>query len=406
MGLFRYKARDRVGELVIGKLEGEDEASIIGQLDRLGYTVIEVALQGNLPFSIKEFTESFKHINRQEVNIFTRQLATLVRAGLALAPSLTTICDQTVNKKFKILLEDIQQAVQSGISFSEALSQHPKIFSELFVSMVEVGEAGGMLDVVLDRLAVLGVQEQETTSRVKAALIYPIVLVVIALVVVNFMIIGVLPKFVMVFSASGAELPIPTRIVLGLSWVMRKLWFVIIIVFALISALFKKYISRPEGKFKFHAALLKLPIFGKLYVKIQISRFARTLSALTSSGITLLQGLVVVEKTIGNLVMRRAIQNIRLSITEGHSLVDQFKASGFFTPMVVQMVATGEKTGKLDKMLEEVAAFYEPEIEYTIKNLTTLLEPMMLLAMGIMVAFIALSVLLPIFKLMKVFRPG
>jgi len=405
MPIYRYKARDRIGELVIGKLEGADEAGIVANLDRLGYTVIEVTVEGKTSFSLKGFTENFKRIDRQEINIFTRQLATLIRAGLALTPSLDTICEQTVNKKFKILLEDIQQAVRRGVSFSEALSRHPKIFSELFVSMIEVGEAGGMLDVVLDRLAALGVQEQETTSRVKAALVYPVVLVVIALVVVNFMIIGVLPKFAMVFSASQAKLPLPTQIVLGLSWVMRKFWYVVIIVIGLIVIAFKGYISKPEGRFKVHVALLKLPIFGELYVKIQISRFARTLSALTSSGITLLQGLVVVEKTITNLVMRRAIQNIRLSITEGRSLVEQFKASGFFTPMVVQMVATGEKTGKLDKMLEEVAAFYEPEIEYTVKNLTTLLEPIMLLAMGIMVAFIALSVLLPIFKLMKVFRP-
>lgn len=406
MPVYRYKARDKAGELVIGKLEGDDEANIISSLDRLGYTVVEVTLQGKVPFSLKELTERFKGISRQEVNIFTRQLATLIRAGLALAPSLNTICEQTENKKFKILLEDIQQAVQAGTSFSEALAKHPKIFSELFVSMIEVGETGGLLDVVLDRLAALGVQEQETNSRIKSAMVYPIALVVIAFVVVNFMIVGVLPKFVMVFTASQATLPLPTRIVLGLSWVIRKFWFVIIIVIGLISMAFKKYISKPEGKFKFHSWLLKLPIFGKLYIKIQISRFARTLSALTSSGITLLQGLVVVEKTISNLVMRRAIQNIRLSITEGHSLVEQFKASGFFTPMVVQMIATGEKTGKLDQMLEEIAAFYEPEIEYTIKNLTTLLEPAMLLFMGAMVGFIALSVLLPIFKLMKVFRPG
>lgn len=406
MATYRYKARDKAGELVIGKLEGDDEANIISSLDRLGYTVVEVTLQGKVPFSLKELSEHFKGISRQEVNIFTRQLATLIRAGLALAPSLATICEQTENKKFKILLEDIQQAVQAGTSFSEALAQHPKIFSELFVSMIEVGETGGLLDLVLDRLAILGVQEQETNSRIKSAMVYPIALVVIAFVVVNFMIVGVLPKFVMVFSAAQAKLPLPTQIVLGLSWVIRKFWFVIIIAFGLISMAFKKYISKPEGKFRFHSWLLKLPIFGKLYIKIQISRFARTLSALTSSGITLLQGLAVVEKTISNVVMRRAIQNIRLSITEGRSLVEQFKASGFFTPMVVQMIATGEKTGKLDQMLEEIAAFYEPEIEYTIKNLTTLLEPAMLLFMGVMVGFIALSVLLPIFKLMKVFRPG
>ncbi len=406
MGTYKYKARDRIGELVTGKLDGEDEAGIIANLDRLGYTVVEIALQGAVPFSLKGFIERFKSIDKQEVNIFTRQLATLVRAGMPLAPGLTTICDQTVNKKFKAVLEDVQAAVQRGTSFSEALSQHPKVFSELFISMVQVGETGGMLDMALDRLSILGIQEQETASRIKSALVYPVVLVVIALIVVNFMIVGVLPKFVMVFSSSGAKLPLPTQIVLGISWVLRKLWYLVAIILGLIVLGIKKYISKPEGRFKVHSQLLRLPIFGKLYVKIQISRFARTLSALTTSGITLLQGLTVVEKIISNVAIRRAIQNIRVSITEGRPLAEQFKASGFFTPMVVQMIAIGEKTGKLDQMLEEIAAFYEPEIEYTVKNLTTLLEPIMLLAMGIMVGFIALSVLLPIFKLMKVFRPG
>lgn len=404
MSIYTYKARNRFGELVSGQLEGDNKESVAASLDRLGYSVTEITDKGEAGNSLKELILRFRRIDKQEIIIFTRQLATLLRTGMALSPSLATISEQTVNKKFKTVLEDIGQSVQGGLSFSEALSRHHKVFGEVFISMVQVGETGGILDKVLDRLAALGMQELETYSRVKSALIYPIVLVVIAFLVVNFLIIGVLPKFVMVFRASGASLPLPTQIVLGLSWILRKLWFFILAGFVIIGYMFKNYIKNPEGRFKFHSRILKIPIFGELYTKIQVSRFTRTLSALTSSGIPLLQGLVVVEKTISNVAIRRIIQNIRAAITEGNPLAEQFKASGFFSPMVVQMISTGEKTGKLDQTLEEVSSFYDPEIEHTLKNLTTILEPLMLLLMGGMVAFIALSVLLPIFNLIKVFR--
>ena len=406
MPLYTYKVRDRQGELVTGTLEAATEKGIIARLDRLGYSIIEVK-----PQKVSETSESgmgmferFKRLERREVILFTRQLATLLRTGTSISTSLTTICAQTTNKRFRTILEDVTQSVHSGTSFSEALSKHPKVFSELFVSMVKVGEAGGMLDTVLERVAALGTQELEMQSRIRSALIYPVVLVVVAFIVVNFLVVGVLPKFVMVFRASGAELPIPTQIVLGLSWILRKLWLPILGVLILGFVWFRGYISKEEGRFKFHSLLLKVPIFGQLYNKVQISRFARILSALISSGIPLLQALVVVEKTVTNVVIRRAIQNIRNAIAEGNPLVSQFETSGMFSPMVVQMISTGEKSGKLDQMLEDVASFYDPEIEYTIKNLTALLEPFMLLAMGIMVAFIALSVLLPIFNLIKVFR--
>jgi len=404
MPTYNYKARDRFGELSSGTLDCKDEAELVDNLDKLGYSVISVSSPDSKNFSLTGFFEQFQQIKKQEVIIFTRQLATLLRTGMALSPSLTTLCEQTVNKKFKQILEAVRESVQGGLSLSESLAKYPRIFSELFVSMVEVGETGGMLDKSLDRLAALGIQELDTQSRVKSALMYPIVLVVIAFLVVNFLVIGVLPKFVMVFKASQASLPLITKIVLGLSWSMRKLWLPILVALGLFGLWFKNYIKKPEGKFKFHSWLLKLPIFGPLYMKIQVSRFARTLSVLTSSGIPILQALMVVEKTLSNAVIRRAIQNIRNSITQGRPLLEQFKASGFFSPMVLQMVATGEKTGKLDQMLEEISAFYDPEIEYTVKNLTAILEPFMLLAMGLMVAFIALSVLLPIFNLIKVFR--
>lgn len=404
MPAYTYKARNRTGELISGSLEGEDSSSVVATLDRLGYSVIEIIPQTRLPSSITALSERFQRLGKQEVIVFTRQLATLVRSGNALSPSLTTICEQTTNKRFKLILEDIRQSVQGGLSFSQALAKYPQVFSELFVSMVEVGETGGMLDKVLDRLATLGTQELEIYSRIKSALIYPVVLVVIAFLIVNFLIVGVLPKFVMVFRASQATLPLPTQIVLGISWILRKLWFPILMALFLAALWFRGYVKKPEGKFRFHNWLLKLPIFGKLYTKIQISRFTRSLSALTSSGIPILQGLIAVEKTVTNVVIRRAIQNIRTAITEGRPLVEPFKASGLFSPMVVQMISTGEKSGKLDETLKDISTFYDPEIEFTIKNLTALLEPFMLLVMGIMVAFIALSVLLPIFNLIRVFR--
>lgn len=404
MPIYFYKARDKSGELISGEFEGEDEDGVAASLDKLGYSVIQILPQEELAFSLSGALDRLRPIKKQEVIIFTRELATLLHTGIALSPGLATICEQATAKKFKLVLEDIGKSVQSGRSFSEALSKYPEVFSELFISMVRVGETGGMLDNVLDRLANLGTQELETYSRIKAALIYPIILVIISFLVVNFLIVSILPKFVIVFRASQATLPLPTQIILGVSWTLRRLWFPILLVLGLAGFWFKKYIGTPAGKFKFHSWLLKVPIFGKLYSKVQISRFTRTLSVLTSSGIPMLQGLGVVEKTATNVVIRKAIENIRMAISEGRPMVEQFKASGLFSPMVVQMISTGEKTGELDRMLEEISAFYEPEIEYTIKNLTSLLEPLMLLGMGLVVAFIALSVLLPIFNLIKVFR--
>ena len=404
MTVYAYKARNKQGELVSGTLEAEDERGVIGSLDKQGYSVVEIASAKKQDFSLSGLVSKFKRTERREVIVFTRQLAALLRSGTALSASLNAVCDQTVDRKFKAILEDIRRSVQGGSSFSEALSKHPGVFSELFISMVEVGETGGMLDKVLERLAHLGTQELEMQAKITSALIYPVVLVVVAFIIVNFLIIGVLPKFVTVFLASQANLPLPTQLVMGLSFTLRRLWYVILLALAGGVMAFRAYIHKEEGRFKFHRWLLKVPLFGPLYSKIQVSRFARTVSTLIASGIPLLQALTVVEKTVSNLVIRREIQKIRFAISEGRPLVEQFKASGLFTPMVVQMISTGEKSGQLDQMLNDIALFYDPEIEQTITNLTALLEPFMLLTMGVMVAFIAISVLLPIFNLIKVFR--
>ena len=404
MTAFAYKAMDQQGKLVAGTLEMDSETGVASNLDRMGYTILEIKTAAPAIASISHFAEQFQGLKKQEVIIFTRQLATLIRSGMPLLPALSTICEQTTNKKFRFILEDIRQSVQGGTSFSEALAKYPAVFSELFVSMVRVGETGGIMDQVLDRLAVLGTQEMEITSRVTSAMTYPIVLVGLSFLIVNFILVGVLPKFVMVFKAQEAALPLPTQIVLGASWILQKFWYMILAALAAGAIYFRRAVSAGPGKERFHRALLHIPIFGDLYTKIQVSRFTRTLSTLTGSGVPILQGLLVVEKTITNVVIQKAVQDIRVAISSGSSLVEPFKASGIFSPMVVQMVSIGEKSGNIDKMLDEISKFYDPEIEYTIKNLTSLLEPFMLLSMGLMVAFIALSVLLPIFNLMKVFK--
>lgn len=403
--LYAYRARDDRAELVTGAMEAENENELLTRLNAMGYNVINVSHKEAGIFSIDGLLDKFKAFKKKDVILFTRQLSILLHSGTPLSEALTTICEQTKNEKLRFIVENVRQNVQKGENFSTALSKHPDAFSALFISMVQVGEAGGLLDTVLERVALLGTQEMETQSRITSALIYPLVLVVIAFVVINFLVIGVLPKFVMVFSASGAKLPLPTKIVMGLSWIVRKLWLPIAGFTGLFFFWFKNRLSANEAfKMKIHAKLLKVPIFGPLYAKIQIARFARISSSLIASGIPILATLEVVEKTITNFAIRKAVGDIKSSISQGHSLVEPFKSSGLFSPMVVQMISTGEKSGNLDQMLKEIAGFYEPEVEYTIKNLTSLLEPFMLLIMGLMVGFIALSVLLPIFNLIKVFR--
>lgn len=403
MPVFAYRARNPQGEMVSGTLDTPDEASVAAHLDRLGYSIIDIRSQGVLLPAARAF-ERFQGLKKQEIIIFTRQLATLIRSGMPLLPALGTISEQTANKKFRVILDDVRQAVQGGASLSSALERHPSVFSELFVSMVKVGEAGGVMDQVLDRLAELGTQEMEISSRVASAMTYPVVLVLLSFLIVNFILVGVLPKFVMVFKASDASLPLPTQIVLLASTVLRRFWWLILAGLGALFFYLQGVVRTPAGRRRFHALLLRVPLFGDLYRKVQISRFCRTLSTLTASGVPMLQALSVVENTVTNEVIRRAIADIRAAITAGSSLVEPFRQSGIFSPMVIQMVSIGEKSGQIDKMLDEVAQFYDPEIEYTIKNMTALLEPFMLLAMGLMVAFIALSVLLPIFNLIKVFR--
>ena len=404
MPKYTYKARDKHGELFGASIEAKSELEVAKNLRSLGYSVIAIEkerqLRGGLANLWQKVTKSYQH----ELIFFSRQLALLLRSGIPLNTALDSIAEQTRSEILKSAIKATLKEIESGAPFSEAMSKYPDIFPDLFVSMTKVGETSGNLDQMLERLAQLKAQEMEVKTRIKSAMTYPLVLVTVAVVVVGFLLINILPKFVTVFETYEARLPMATQILLGVSFLMRKLYLLVIGAILVIGFFIARFIKSERGRYKFDLLVLRLPLFGQLYLKVVIARFARTLGALIKSGTPMLEALYVTEKTVGNSVISRIIQNIHDAITEGESLAAPFKASGIFPPIVTQMVSLGEKSGKLDEMLTELANFYDREVDYAIKAVTTALEPLLLLGMGVMVAFIALSVLLPIFNLIKVFR--
>ncbi|MFH0772566.1 MAG: type II secretion system F family protein [Candidatus Omnitrophota bacterium] len=404
MPKYTYRARDKSGQLITGEVESDNEQAVASNLKGLGYSIIQIAAKPKSNELMNFFSGKLKGVSRQEIIVFTRQLATLIRTGNTLIASLDSVTEQIPNPVFKEIVKQVAQSVQGGLSFSEAAAKYPKIFDSFFVSMVRVGEAGGLLDEVLERLASLGTQELEVRTRLQSALTYPIALVLLSFVVVSFILIGVLPNFTAIFEASQAKLPIPTRIILGLSLMLKNFWYIVLGILIALAVWAKRYASTVEGRETIDRDILKIPVFGQLYLKVMISRFSRGMAALTKSGIPFIEGLEVVEKTIPNSLIRRTFEDVRRQINVGQNVTEAFKTSGVFPPMVIQLINAGERSGKLDEMFSEIASFYEPEVEYALRNLTSLLEPFLLLLMGGIVGFIALSVLLPIFNLIKVIK--
>lgn len=405
MAIFNYRARDRKGQEVIGKIEAPDEAVVIKSLKQLGHSIVYIEKESQVKFTIEAFLGKFtRKIKAQELLFFVRQLSTLLKSGIPLRSAIESIQAQTKNKTLREILVNVNKDIEAGISLSESLNKYPYAFSEYFVSMVRVGETGGILESVLDRLMQLLTQELEIRSRIKSAMSYPIILVIVAVVIVTFILAAVIPKFVTIFETYEAKLPLTTTLLLTTSLLVRKFWYLPILAAIAAGALLRKYLKTEKGRYNFDTFLFKLPLFGQLYLKVIIAQFARTVGSLLKSGVPLVEALKVTEKTISNLTIRRIVIDIYTSISRGESLSDPFKRAVIFPTMVIQMVSVGEKTGKLEQMLFDVASFYDQEIDYAIRNTTAVLEPILLLGMGSMVAFIALSVLLPIFNLIKVFR--
>ncbi len=338
-------------------------------------------------------------VSAKEMSIFTRQLSTMIDAGLPLVQSLEILATQQDNKTFQKTLTGVRTQVESGSTLANALRQYPKVFDDLYTNMVEAGEAGGILDNVLQRLAVYIEKNVKLKAAVKSALIYPTAVVSIMMLIVFALMKWVVPVFVKLFLDLGVNLPLPTRIVMNISQAVQSFWWLMgLVLIGLIFAV-RAYYATPGGRYLIDSLMLRIPLIGILLRKIATARFCRTLGTLLSSGVPILDGLTITARTSGNAVIEKALLAVRKAVEEGRTLVDPLKSSGVFPTMVSQMIGVGEQTGALDAMLSKIADFYEEEVDTAVKDLLTAMEPIILVMIGVVVGGIVISLYLPLFDL-------
>jgi type IV pilus assembly protein PilC len=394
--MFKWEGKTLKGQIKKGELEGADEAAVRVALRQQNIIPTKIVAKGkeikfSLPFGGK--------VKQRSIAIFTRQLATMIDAGLPLVQSLEILSSQQDHKLFKNIIREIREDVEGGSTFAGALKKHPATFDDLYTNLVVAGEEGGILDNILNRLANYIEKAEALKKKVKSALVYPSTIVGVAVIVVAILMIFVIPVFEQMFGAAGQTLPLPTLITITISKMMKKYVVIIIPVFILLGYSLKKYHQTDNGKALMDRLLLKLPVFGPLFQKIAVARFSRTLGTLVSSGVPILDGLTIVSKTSGNRAVETAIVNARTSIREGETIAEPLGRSGMFPPMVIQMISVGESTGALDSMLSKIADFYEEEVDVAVGNLTSLLEPLLMMFLGVVIGGVVISMYLPIFQM-------
>lgn len=345
-------------------------------------------------------------IKTNDLAIFTRQFATMINAGLPIVQCLDTLSKQVTKERFRSTIQTVTRDVESGSTLAEALGRHKDIYPDLYVSMVEAGEKGGILDVILQRLSVFLEKLDALKRKVKTAMMYPSVVLSVAVLATVFLLIFIIPTFAKMFSDFGGTLPLPTRIVMGLSGFLRGQWYLLAAVAAASVYGFRRYRKTEAGCLKIDRTLLKIPAVGDILRKAAVARFTRTLGTLISSGVPILDGLNITARTAGNMVIHNAIMKTRVSIREGQTIAEPLRASEVFPPMVVQMISIGEETGALDEMLEKIADFYEQEVDTAVDGLTSIIEPIMIVLMGGVVGGMVVAMYLPIFKMVNVIMAG
>ena len=400
MAVFAFSGRTRTGQVINGEMEAPNREAVVAQLRRQQVLATSIKPKArDIEISIPGFGAK---ANEKDLAVITRQLATMIDAGLPLVQCLDILAQQQEKKFLKSTLQDIRQDVEGGSTFSAALKKHPKVFSGLYTNMVEAGEAGGILDTILNRLAAYIEKAMTLKKRVKTAMFYPATIVSVALVVVTFLLMYVIPTFEQLFAGFGASLPLPTVIVLKLSNFVQA--YILFIIGGLVGTVvgLRMYYRTEGGKRAIDGLLLRLPIFGTLIRKVAVAKFTRTLGTLVSSGVGILDGLDITARTAGNKVVEDAILKARTTIAQGKTIAEPLQASKVFPPMVTQMIAVGEQTGALDRMLNKIADFYDEEVDSSVAGLTSLLEPLLVIFLGVIIGGVVIAMYLPIFKLITV----
>jgi len=340
-------------------------------------------------------------VKTRDVVIFTRQFSTMINAGLPLVQSLSILAQQTENKTLKDITKAVVYDVEAGNTLADALGKHPKAFSGLYVNMVAAGEAGGILDTILMRLATFLEKNDALVRKVKGAMVYPAVIITVAIIAVAVLLVFVIPTFSSMFASVNMELPLPTRIVIGASDVLTRFWWAIVLGAILLVLGFRSYYNTPDGRKNIDGLLLRAPVLGDLLRKSAVSRFTRTLGTLISSGVSILDGLEITAKTAGNRVVHDAVMQSRQSIAGGETIAGPLQASGVFPPMVISMISVGEQTGGLDEMLTKIADFYDAEVDVAVSALLSLMEPVMIVVLGVIVGGMVVAMYLPIFDMVN-----
>jgi type IV pilus assembly protein PilC len=400
---FVWKGRSPNGEILSGEYVTENKQELVNYLRKRKIIITSLKEKSR---DIKIKLPLAKRITVKDLGVFTRQFATMINAGLPMVQCLDILSSQLEKDQFKKVVATVMADVEGGSTLAEALGKHEKVYSQLYVNMVEAGEAGGILDKILNRLAVYLEKAEALTRKVKGALMYPAVVFVVATGATVFMLVFIIPTFARMFSDFGGELPLPTKIVLVLSNFLRTKWWLLvgIVVGAVIAV--KRFYATDVGRMKMDTFALKVPVLGQVIRKASIARFTRTLGTLISSGVPILNGLDITARTAGNKVVEKAIFATRESISQGNTIAEPLRQSGVFPPMVTQMIGVGEQTGALDEMLDKIAAFYDDEVDSAVEALTSIIEPVMIVVMGVIVGGMLIAMYLPMFKLVTVISGG
>jgi len=394
MATFTYTARSFAGEIRTSTLEAQSRDDVIAQLRKQRLNVVKI--DEATPKKPKR-----GHIKMRDIVILTRQFSTMINAGLPLVQTMTILAEQSENKVLSEIMRKVVFDVESGNTVADALGKHPQAFSGLYVNMVAAGEAGGILDTILMRLATFMEKNDALIRKVKGAMIYPSVIMSVAVIAVTVLLIFVIPVFENLFSSAGLALPLPTRIVMGASRFLKGYWYVVLGTVGAAVFLFRKYNATSDGKLNVDRFMLKVPVLGDVLRKSAVSRFTRTLGTLISSGVSILDGLEITAKTAGNRVVQDAIMESRSSIAGGDTIAAPLKKSGVFPPMVISMISVGEQTGGLDEMLSKIADFYDEQVDTAVSNLLSLLEPIMIVFLGVVVGGMVVAMYLPIFDMIN-----
>ena len=397
MATFKYIAKEINGKTVNCILEYSDKALLVEALRKKGLIIISIEETAK-----RRPVSSGGSVKLEEIVIFSRQLATMVDSGIPLVQSLDILCEQIEKPVFKNILAKVKDDIETGSSLSDALARHPGVFSTLYVNMVRAGESSGALDDILDRLAMYLEKTNTLQRKVKSSLVYPAVVITMAMLITLVMLLKVIPTFKGIFAMLGGELPLPTRILIFVSDTIRQLFLYVASGIAVIVFALRKYARTSQGRENFDRMLLGMPVLGTLFRKVAVAKFTRTFATLIKSGVPILVSLEIVGKTAGNAVIEKAVESVRNGIKEGENIADPLAKSGAFPPMVVRMIKVGEQTGELEKMLTKIADFYEDQVDAAVSGLTSLIEPLIIGFLGIVIGGIVIAMFLPVFKLTEI----